>query len=124
MVVMANRPDVKRAPAPIVAVDTVLLAEQMIGALLRVPARRPLRGPGSPVENVAYAVTREVVRSFMGYASSLPLPEFRSIELVIDDLCKVVMPPVVRALDVNSMRSSSGAFPGCCTSRVASTPKA
>jgi acetyl esterase/lipase len=84
----------------------------MVGALLRVPARRPLRGPSSTAANIAHAVTREVVRSFMGYTSSLPLPEFRSIELVIDDLCKLVMPPVVRVLDVNQRPLELGGVPG------------
>ena len=36
----------------------------------------------------------------MGYSSSLPIDEFRSVEMVLDDLCGVVLPPLVRSVDV------------------------
>ena len=97
---MANRPGVKTASAPVVAIDTVVLGQQLLGALARVPFRHPLRGRSNPISNFGEALTREVIRSFMGYVSSLPVPEFRSIEYMLDELCKVVMPPVVRSFDV------------------------
>ena len=59
------------------------------------PFRRPWAGEGSPQHNLAVAVTRETLRSFMGYSSSLPIAEWRSVELVLDELCRMVMPPVV-----------------------------
>ena len=45
--VMANRPEVRTASAPVVAIDTVLLAQQMVAALARLPFRKPLRGRSS-----------------------------------------------------------------------------
>jgi acetyl esterase/lipase len=48
----------------------------------------------------------------MGYCSALPIPEFRSIELVLDDVCQVIMPPFVRALDVTSHPTEIGGVPG------------
>lgn len=38
------------------------------------------------------------MRAFMGYSTALPTEEFRSLELLLDDLCRVVTPPVVRRL--------------------------
>ena len=110
--VMADRPEVRTARAPVVAIDTVLLAQQMAGALARLPFRRPLRGNSGLLSNFGAGVTREVVRSFMGYCSSLPIAEFRSIELLLDDLCKVVMPPVVHAHGVERIETSIGGVPG------------
>ncbi len=69
---MGNRPEVETAQAPIAALDVALLAQQLGAALLRVPFRRPMRQGGSnPAANLGICVTREVIRTFMGYASSL-----------------------------------------------------
>jgi monoterpene epsilon-lactone hydrolase len=57
-------------------------------------------------------VTRETIRSFMGYALSLRIPEFRSLELVLDDICKGIMPPIVRSLDVDYKTIELGGVPG------------
>jgi epsilon-lactone hydrolase len=110
--VMGRRPDVPTASAPVTAVDAVGLAQQLGAALVRVPFRRPLRGQSNPAANVATAVTREVLRTFMGYSSSLPIDEFRSIEVLLDDLCRVVMQPVVASHDVAQRRTEFGGVPG------------
>jgi monoterpene epsilon-lactone hydrolase len=109
---MGNRPEVKTAPAPIVALDVSLLAGHFATALARVPFRHPFAGESSPVSNLGIAVTREVIRAFMGYASSLRIPEFRSLELVLDDICKRIMPPIVRSLDVEGRAAEFGGVPG------------
>jgi len=109
---MGHRPDVKTAPAPIVALDVTLLAQQLTIALARVPWRRPLAGTSSKLSNLGTSVTREVIRSFMGYASSLRIPEFRSLELVLDEICTWIMPPVVAAQEVESHRTELGGVPG------------
>jgi epsilon-lactone hydrolase len=109
---MGNRPEVKTAPAPIVALDVGLLAGQLATAMARVPFRHPLSGRSSPASNLAVAVTREFMRAFMGYSSSLRIPEFRSLELVLDDVCKVVMPPFVRSQDVECHAMELGGVPG------------
>ncbi len=109
---MGNRPEVKTAVAPIVALDVTLLAQQLTTALARVPFRHPLRGQSSPLSNLGIAVTRELTRCFIGYASSLRIPEFRSLELVVDEICQWVMPPFVHSLDVDGFPSQFGGVPG------------
>jgi epsilon-lactone hydrolase len=109
---MGNRPEVKTAPAPIVVLDVSLLAQHFATALARVPFRRPFAGHSSPLSNLGISVTREVIRAFMGYASSLRIPEFRSLELVLDDICKVIMPPIVSSLDVEGHAAEFGGVPG------------
>jgi epsilon-lactone hydrolase len=110
--VMGRRPDVPTASWPIAATDLFGLAGQMGTALVRVPFRRPWSGVDSRPHNLAVAVTRETIRSFMGYAASLPIDEFRSIEIVLDDLCRAVMPPVVRGLDVETENTTVAGVPG------------
>jgi epsilon-lactone hydrolase len=110
--VMARRPDVNTAAPSIAAIDTLGLAEQLVNALVRVPFRALPGGPSSRVDRIGASVTREVVRSFMGYCSSLPIEEFRSIELVLDDLCQVVMRPVVGAQRVQAESAEVGGVPG------------
>jgi acetyl esterase/lipase len=109
---MGNRPEVKTASAPIVALDVSLLAGHFVTALARVPWRRPFSGDSSPLSNLGITVTREVIRAFMGYSSSLRIPEFRSLELVLDDICKRIMPPIVRSLDVEGRPTDFGGVPG------------
>ena len=48
----------------------------------------------------------------MGYAWSLRIPEFRSLELVLDEICQWIMPPFVRSLDVDSHPTEFGGVPG------------
>jgi acetyl esterase/lipase len=109
---MARRPEVATAPLPVAVVDTVVLAQQMVAALWRVPFRNPLRGTSNPVSNLGASVTREVLRTFMGFSSSLPIDEFRSIELMLDDLCHAVMPPVVAQRGVHGSALTLGCVPG------------
>ncbi len=119
---MGNRPEVQTAPAPIVALDVALGAQQMAAALARVPFRHPFAGTSSPLPNLGVSVTREVIRSFMGYASSLRIPEFRSLELFLDEICSWVMPPFVRSLDVAGHRTELGGVPGILYRRRQQTP--
>jgi acetyl esterase/lipase len=109
---MGNRPEVKTAAAPVVALDVGLLAVQLATAMARVPFRHPFAGHSSKASNLAVSVTRETIRALMGYTSSLRIPEFRSVELVLDDICKVIMPPVVKSLDVENHSVEYGGVPG------------
>ena len=97
--VMADRPDVRTASLPVAAITVVGLAESLVNGLARVPFRRPWQGPDSATENLGRAVTRQVVRSFMGYSMGLPIEEFRSMEKALDRICSVVMPPFVERVD-------------------------
>jgi acetyl esterase/lipase len=110
--VMGKRADVKTAPAPIAAVTLLGLGEQLVTSLVSVPLRRPWAGPASVLDNVGRSVTRQAMRSFMGYSSSLPIPEFRSLEMAIDDVCRVVLPPFVRALEIEMTSGEVGGVPG------------
>jgi monoterpene epsilon-lactone hydrolase len=110
--VMGRRPQVSTSSWPIAAIDLVGLGAQLATAMARVPFRRPFAGEGSRPHNLTVAVTRETIRSFMGYSSSLPIEEFRSVELVLDDLCRLVMPPVVAAIGADSEPAVIGGVPG------------
>jgi monoterpene epsilon-lactone hydrolase len=109
---MGDRPGVETASAPIAALDVVLGLQYMASALGRLPFRTPFRGGSSALSNLGSSVTREVVRSFMGFASSLCISEFRSFELVVDNACKVIMPPFVRSLEVAARQIELGGVPG------------
>lgn len=111
--VMADRPDVATASPPVAALTLVGLGQNLLTGLARVPFVRPWQGPGNIVENVGQAVTRQTIRSFMGYSLGLPIDEFRSMEKVIDDLCRVVMPAYVRQMDgVRITSEVIGGVPG------------
>lgn len=110
--VMGKRPDVPTASTPITAITLFGLGEQLFTSLASVPLRKPWQGPSGVLDNVGRSLTRQVMRSFMGYSSSLPIPEFRSLEMAIDDVCRVVLPPVVSALDVDMEAGEVGGVPG------------
>jgi acetyl esterase/lipase len=110
--VMGRRPGVARSSWPIATTDLFGLAGQLTAAMARVPFRSPWSGEGSLPHNLAVVVTRETVRSFMGYSSSLPIDEFRSIELVLDDLCGVILSPLVRSVDVVEEADTVAGVPG------------
>lgn len=109
---MARRPDVRTASLPIALVDAAGLAQQLATALVRVPFRSPWRGPDDPIHNLGQSVTREVIRTFMGYSASLPIEEFRSIEAGIDSLARAVLAPVVSGEGVDQADAELGGVPG------------
>jgi epsilon-lactone hydrolase len=110
--VMGRRPGVARSSWPIATTDLIGLGGQLVAALARVPFRSPWSGEGNLPHNLGVAVTRETIRSFMGYSSSLPIDEFRSVELVLDDLCGVILPPLVRSLDISQRSDTVAGIPG------------
>ena len=110
--VMGRRAGVARSSWPIATTDLIGLAGQMTAALARVPFRSPWSGEGTLPHNLAVAVTRESVRAFMGYSSSLPIDEFRSVELVLDGLCGVILLPLVRGLEVEQEETVVAGVPG------------
>jgi len=110
--VMGRREGVSRSSWPIAATDLVGLAGQLSVALGRVPFRKPWSGEGNLPHNLAVAVTRETIRSLMGYLTSLPIEEFRSIELFLDDLSGAALVPVVRSLGVDQHADGMCGVPG------------
>lgn len=111
--VMADRPEVKTATPAVTALTMVGLGQNLATGLARIPFVRPWRGPGNVVENLGQSVTRQTIRSFMGYSLGLPIEEFRAMEQVIDGLCRVVMPPYVKQVDgVTITTEEIGGVPG------------
>jgi len=106
--VMGRRPEVETASAPVTALAVIGLAAQLAIALASVPFRRPWSGPSGRLHNVGATVTRTVLRAFIGHATSLPIPEFRSVEVLIDDLCRVVLPPFLKRLGVTVEETELG----------------
>ena len=97
--VMADRPEVRTASPAVAALTMVGLGQNLVTGLARVPFVQPWRGPGNVLDNLGQSVTRQTMRSFMGYSLGLPIEEFRSMEQVIDGLCRIVMPPFVKQMD-------------------------
>jgi len=120
--VMGRRQGVTRASLPIGATDLVGLGAQLGLALGRVPFRRPWSGEGGLPHNFGVTVTRETIRSFMGYLTALPIQEFRFVELVLDDLSGAVLGPVVRSLDVEQEAATLCGVPGIWYRRKGSAP--
>jgi epsilon-lactone hydrolase len=110
--VMGRRPGVQRSTWPVAVTDLVGLVGQMGVGMARVPFRRPWSGQGGTAHNVAVAVTRETMRTFMGYSTSLPIDQFRSIELVLDDLSGAVLSPIVGFRGADQEHGSVGGVPG------------
>ena len=109
---MADREGVARASWPITMTDLGVLAGSFAAALVRVPLRRPWTREGPLLENAAIATTREAIRAFMGFASSLPIEEWRAVELVLDDLCRMLLPPVNDARGVETESAVVAGVPG------------
>lgn len=110
--VMGDRPDVETASLPIALVDLLGLGATMGVALARVPFRDPFGGKGTLPHRLGVSVTREVLRSFMGFSTGLRVQEFRSVELVLDRLCKVALRPPVDALGVEVEHGEVGGVSG------------
>jgi monoterpene epsilon-lactone hydrolase len=110
--VMSDRPEVRTASLPIALVDVAGLASSFIGAIGRLPFRDPWRGPNRQPRNLAVSATREFVRSLLGYASSLPIDEFRALERILDGIAGQVLPPFVALQGITSQSAIVGGVPG------------
>jgi monoterpene epsilon-lactone hydrolase len=110
--VMADRREVRTASWPIAAVDVAGLAASLAAGLGRLPFRSPLRGPGNLPRKVAVSATRELIRSLFGYASSLPIDEFRSLERILDGIAGRVLPPLVTLQGVMATADRIAGVPG------------
>lgn len=108
---MGRRPEVKTASTTVAAFAVAGLAAQLATALASVPFRKPWKGPAGWLHNLGMSVTRTVLRSFIGYATSLPIPEFRSLEILIDDICRVALPPFLKGLGVTVADAALAGIP-------------
>ena len=109
---MSDRPEVKTASWPIAVVDVAELTSNLVGAVARLPFRRPWRGPSNPPRNLAVSTTRELTRSLFGYAASLPIDEFRALERVLDVVSGQVLVPFVASQGVKVEQDNLAGVPG------------
>ncbi|RIL07737.1 MAG: alpha/beta hydrolase [Proteobacteria bacterium] len=109
--VMGRRPEVKKATAPAAAFAVAGLAAQLATALASVPFRKPWNGPAGLLHNVGMSVTRTVLRAFIGYTTSIPIEEFRSVEILIDGICRRALPPFLKPLGVTVTETELGGVP-------------
>lgn len=93
--VMADREGVKSTKGPIAWLTLTGLASNMLNGIARVPFSKPWQGPAGVLDNLGQSTTRQAIRSFMGYTVSLPIEDFRYMEKVLDDVCGLVLPPIV-----------------------------
>jgi epsilon-lactone hydrolase len=121
--VMGARPEVKTASRPMTVFALTGLAAQLLNALASVPFRRPWKGPESRLHNVGITVTRTVMRAFLGHAGSLPTNEFRSLERILDGLCRVALPPFLRQVDVAMREATIAGIGGWSYERRSGEPR-
>ena len=91
--VMADRPDVPTAGVVGTTRAVGTIATRLGVTIGTLGLHRPWRGPNDTWTNLAQESTREIIRSFLVGALRLPTPELRSLEKLLDDLCRVVLPP-------------------------------
>jgi epsilon-lactone hydrolase len=70
------------------------------------------RWPGKLPRNLAVSATRELTRSLLGFASSLPIDEFRSLEQMLDKMAGRVLPPFVTLQGVSVAPDRLAGVPG------------
>ena len=109
---MSDRPEVRTASWPIAAVDVAELATNLVGAVARLPFRAPWRGPSNAPRNLAVSATRELSRSLIGYAASLPIDEFRALERVLDMISGKALLPFVGLQGVKVNQDILSGVPG------------
>jgi acetyl esterase/lipase len=109
---MGRRSDVPTAGLPETAVAVGGLAGRLGVALATLPLHRPWEGPDDLPHNLAQSATRRVMQSFFSYTAELPQPSLRSVEVVVDDVCQVVLPPFVHRMAVDIDRDEVGGVRG------------
>lgn len=91
--VMADRPEVATASLVDTARTVGELAVRLGGTIAALPFHRPWEGPSSVLDNTTTESLREVLKTALSYSMGLPTPRLRSMEKVLDDLCRIVLPP-------------------------------
>jgi acetyl esterase/lipase len=110
--VMADRPGVKTAPVPETAVALAELGGRMAATMATLPLHQPWRGPESPWDNTIHESVREILKTLLSYALTLPTPRLRSLEKFLDDLCRAVLPPIATRDGVTITDDDVGGIPG------------
>jgi acetyl esterase/lipase len=109
---MADRPGVKTAPAPETALTLAELGGRMATTMATLPLHQPWRGPESIVDNAVHESVREILKTLLSYAMTLPTPRLRSLEKFLDDLCRAVLRPIATRDGVTIEDDEVGGIPG------------
>jgi epsilon-lactone hydrolase len=110
--VMADRPGVATANPLETALTVAELGARMSATVATLPLHQPWSGPASMVDNTVEESLREILKTLLTYSMNLPTPRLRSLEKVLDDLCKVVLPPVATRGGVTVDDDTVGGIPG------------
>ncbi len=90
--VMGRRPDVQTASAIATGRALLGLGVAISSSLAESALRRPWEGPEDAFTNTRRSAVRVGTKAMMGYATGIPTPELRSVEIVLDDVCGLVLP--------------------------------
>jgi monoterpene epsilon-lactone hydrolase len=121
--VMADRPGVQTANPLETALTLAELGGRMSATVATLPLHQPWSGPQSIVDNAVEESLRELLKTFLTFAMTLPTPRLRSFEKVIDDLCRVVLRPIATRDGVTVGDDTVGGIPGVWV-RPAGRPRA
>jgi epsilon-lactone hydrolase len=110
--VMADRPGVKTAPMPETALTLMELGTRMATTMATLPLHQPWRGPESLMNNTIHESVREILKTLLTYTLTLPTPRLRSLEKVLDDLCRAVLRPIATRDGVTIEDAEVGGIPG------------
>ncbi len=121
--VMADRPGVKTAPMPETAITLAELGARMAVTMATLPLHQPWTGPESMMDNTVHESVREIIKTLLTYSLTLPTPRLRSLEKVLDDLCRAVLRPIATRDGVTVDDGEVGGIPGVWV-RPAGRPKA
>jgi acetyl esterase/lipase len=109
---MADRPGVKTAPMPETAMTLAELGGRMASTMATLPLHQPWRGPESAMDNALHESVREILKTLLTYALTLPTPRLRSLEKFLDDLCRAVLRPIATRDGVTVDDAEVGGIPG------------
>lgn len=118
---MGRRPDVPTSGPVGTVVTAAALGARMAVTIGLLPLRAPWRGPSSPPVNLAQESTREILKTFMRFAVGLPTPRLRSLELLLDDVCKALLVPIVERREMRVDEDVVGDVPGIWIRPIART---
>lgn len=90
--VMGRRADVETAGRIATTRSLLGLGAAIGSSLVGSALRRPWDGPADAFTNTRRTAVRAGTKAMMSYATDIPTPELRSIEIVLDDVCGVVLP--------------------------------
>jgi monoterpene epsilon-lactone hydrolase len=110
--VMADRPGVKTAPMPETAITLAELGARMAMTMTTLPLHQPWNGPESMMNNTVHESVREIIKTLLSYSLTLPTPRLRSLEKVLDDLCRAVLRPIATRDGVTVDDGEVGGIPG------------